>query len=107
MVFEGANIVILKYSFLAQVLRLFNSASYVTLTGTNTFLGPNRAKKCPRQAIQKDVPNEWCKFFICPYFEMLIPIVFSTFNLSELCTANLFYFDLLSLRSNCISQKML
>ncbi|XWS37987.1 hypothetical protein CRYUN_Cryun19dG0091700 [Craigia yunnanensis] len=29
----------------------------------------------PRQAIQKDVPNKWCKFFICPYFEMLIPFV--------------------------------
>ena len=88
MVFEGANIVILKYSFLAQVLRLFNSASYVTLTGTNTFLGPNRAKKCPRQAIQNNVPNKWRKFFICPYFEMLIPFVFSTFNLPATMYSN-------------------
>lgn len=26
-------------------------------------VGSYRAQKCPREAIQEDVPNEWCKYF--------------------------------------------
>lgn len=71
------------------VMRLFNSASYMTLTSTNTLVGPNRAKECPRQAIQKDVPNEWRKFVFCPDFGMLIPFILSRFNLSAIMYSQL------------------
>lgn len=58
----------LCHSLLLRVHYCYINFLYDSLLA-QIFVGPDRAKECPREAIQEDVPNEWCKFFSGPSFD--------------------------------------